>query len=264
MIRCVKQYGEKRTGTNYVRALVLADYPDVIPLMHVLGDKHSPPVDFDHFLQCAGAAPDPDTEFVRAATLATPAESTRLADPEQMAYLQNIARSVAASVREGTLGFAISCKHPCSWAASMARYSNWVVWYPDGPRMHPLCAGALAAACRDYNRKYRAWLDLYHRFESRCVLIRHEDLVEDTPAVLRKMEVHLGLPRAQPELTVVTRGVLPADWDQSETRLHPGEFDSAFYRGNDYLRELSPDLWRMVEETIDWSIAAELGYERLS
>ncbi|HEX3961172.1 MAG TPA: sulfotransferase [Trebonia sp.] len=43
MIAFIKQYGEKRTGTNVLRALLHAHYRDVTVLMHVLGDKHSPP-----------------------------------------------------------------------------------------------------------------------------------------------------------------------------------------------------------------------------
>jgi hypothetical protein len=43
MTAFIKQYGEKRTGTNVLRALLHAHYRDITVLMHVLGDKHSPP-----------------------------------------------------------------------------------------------------------------------------------------------------------------------------------------------------------------------------
>ena len=43
MTAFIKQYGEKRTGTNVLRALLHAHYRDVTVLMHMLGDKHSPP-----------------------------------------------------------------------------------------------------------------------------------------------------------------------------------------------------------------------------
>jgi Sulfotransferase family len=43
MTAFIKQYGEKRTGTNVLRALLYSHFRDVTVLMHVLGDKHSPP-----------------------------------------------------------------------------------------------------------------------------------------------------------------------------------------------------------------------------
>ena len=114
----VKQYGERRTATNYLRALLLANYPSVMPLMHVLGDKHSEPVELDVYLREARRATDPDWEFVRSATMAVPAESTRAGDSVQVEYLKNIAPSVARGAREGTIGFAISARHPYAWAPS--------------------------------------------------------------------------------------------------------------------------------------------------
>ena len=118
---CLKQFGEKRTGTNFVRALLLANYPDVVPLMHVLGDKHLAPLDLCRYLENAEAAPDPAWEFIRAATLAAPAEYTRADDPEQIRYLRGIAEAVTHAVRSGELGFILSTKHPYAWAASLAR-----------------------------------------------------------------------------------------------------------------------------------------------
>ena len=230
--------------------------------MHVLGDKHSPPVDFERFLQMSLAASDPDWEFVRATTFAAAAESTRENDERQIAYMRKTAKQVAASVRAGRLGFAVSSKNPYAWAASLARYSGWTVWSPTGRRIQRSCRERLAAACREYSRNYRAWLDLMARFPARSVLIRHEDLVEDTAGVLENLERRFGLSRLRPELRLIAESAEAVDWDDSEPALRKTRFNPAFYRERRYMKQLSGELRETVEENIDWSIAAALGYRK--
>ena len=116
----LKQYGERRTGTNYLRALLLANCPGTVPLMHVLGDKHSPPVALDEYWQKARMRPDAAFEFVKATTFASPAESTHPQDTAQLQHMRRLAEPLAQSVADGRLGFLISVKHPYPWAASFA------------------------------------------------------------------------------------------------------------------------------------------------
>jgi len=40
-MRYFKQYGCKRTGTNYLKALLERNFSDVMVLMHTLGGKHN-------------------------------------------------------------------------------------------------------------------------------------------------------------------------------------------------------------------------------
>src|SRR5687767_1130513 len=107
MTKFLKQYGEKRTGTNYLRALLLANCPGTVPLMHILGDKHSPPVPLDHYWQKTQEAPDRAFEFVKAATFAAPAESTRPNDAAQLEHMRSLATQIDESVSTGQLGFLI-------------------------------------------------------------------------------------------------------------------------------------------------------------
>lgn len=70
----LKQYGAKRTGTNYLRSLIRFNYPgaEVVPLMHILGDKHSPPPPFDELWCRAQRDADPAFSFVMGATRYAP------------------------------------------------------------------------------------------------------------------------------------------------------------------------------------------------
>ena len=258
----LKQYGERRTGTNYLRALLLANYKDVHVLMHVLGDKHSPPVDLNVHLDGAAHSAERDWQFVRAATLAAPAESTRPDDPEQIIYLRDIADAVAESVRAHRLGYLISSKHPHTWAASLARYSGWMTRGPFGPRMRRNFLGRLANACHLYNQRYRAWLDHHGRFEQRSAIVRYEDLLQDVSSTLTALERKFKLVRLEPELRALPRKVQPADWDQDSPDFDTDPFDPTVYSRGDYRRQLSSQAWKVIDDSIDWSIAGDLGYAR--
>ena len=59
----VKQYGERRTGTNFLRTLLTANYHTEV-LMHILGDKHSAPVPFDEYWRDAQCDANPARAFV--------------------------------------------------------------------------------------------------------------------------------------------------------------------------------------------------------
>jgi hypothetical protein len=262
MIEFLKQYGERRTGTNYLRALLIANFRSVVPMMHVLGDKHSPPVDLAACWEEYRARPDAEWQFVRAATYGAPAESTRQHDPAQVGYMRAIAVPVARAVDAGRVGFVISIKEPTAWAASLAKYSGWLVWTADGLRTHPRFAGDLRLACHQFNANYRAWLDLRARQEERTVVVRHEDLLERAPEVLAALGERFSLDRTSDEWRFPSGTAVAADWDHCEPAMYAQRFDPEFYRRRDYLRRLSAPLIEIVRETIDWGLVAEFGYER--
>jgi len=117
----LKQYGERRTGTNYLRALLFANYGNVVPFMHVLGDKHAPPVDFAAHWEKTRTTPEPAWNFLTSATWAAPSETTDANDPGQLKHLREAAGMMTDAFDPSRLGFLISVKHPYSWAASLAR-----------------------------------------------------------------------------------------------------------------------------------------------
>ena len=87
----LKQYGAQRTGTNYLRILLQKNYSDVCVLMHVLGDKHSPPAPFEDLWADVETEPDPALAFVSRATFRHPSLSTAESDPRQHDTVRQIA-----------------------------------------------------------------------------------------------------------------------------------------------------------------------------
>jgi hypothetical protein len=257
----LKQYGEKRTGTNYLRALLFANYRNVLPLMHVLGDKHSPPVDFPAHWEKARSQPEAIFNFVTSTTWAAPAETTCAQDSKQLRHLREVATALTDAFCPGRLGFVITVKHPYSWAASLARYNSWLN-PPDGVmgREH---AESLRLACDQYNRRHEAWLELHRRSEERCLIIRYEKLLEEPVAALSLLERKFGLLRSGPEPVVIRDRTLPTHWDDHPVSYESVRFDPSPYRDRTYQDLLTPELWTVVRETIDWDLAARFGYHEL-
>jgi len=258
----LKQYGERRTGTNFLRAILLANHPTAYPVMHVLGDKHAPPVALETILAETRNLPSADLEFVTRATIAASATTTATEEAEQQLYLQKLARPLAEAVRTARLGFIISTKHAYPWAASMARYRKWMREVEGRPQMLPEYAGELEKACHDFNLRHRAWLDLHDQNPARCAIIRHEDLLEKPEEIVARLERQFGLWRLHRRLRIPQKAVAPTTWDQNAPWLDEKPFDRALYTSRHYEDQLSPELWSIVTKTIDWDLMARFGYEK--
>lgn len=258
----LKQYGERRTGTNFLRAVLLDNYPTAFPLMHVLGDKHSPPVDFAAEREKTRHLPDAEREFVTRVTLAAPANTTIAEHTEQQLYLQKLAHPLTVCVQEGRLGFIISTKHPYPWAASLARFKKWTSELDGRHRMSPEFADQLEEAVLMYNTRHRAWFDLYERNKARSAIIRHEDLLENPRRVVADLENKFGLWRFPGKLRIPQKKVDPTFWDQHVPWLDEQAFNPALYTSRLYEEQLSGELWDVVTNTIDWNLMARFGYEK--
>lgn len=118
----IKQYGMYRTGTNYLRALVCANYETRV-LTNTLGHKHSRPEDWSKW-------------------------SSR--QKVQGKFLHNLTQAVA----DNEVGAMISIKNPYG---SVYSYVNWVGgWHQSLSRLrthvHDYCVA--------WNAMYRAWFEL--------------------------------------------------------------------------------------------------------
>jgi len=256
----LKQYGERRTGTNYLRALLTANYCNAVPLMHVLGDKHSPPVALDELWQMVRDQPDAAWRLVTTATFCAPGESTRLDDPQQLAHMRALADPITEAVASGRLAFVLSTKHPFPWVASLAKFRSWLLPTTGGACMNPKFFGRLIEACRMFNYRHQSWLNHLSRYSSRSAIVRHEDLLADPYSVLRALASRFGLAQAAPELKSPPMKVLPSNWDLEPPGFGVRAFDAEFYKRRDYASQLNPDLWEIVARQFDWSLMNRLGY----
>lgn len=271
-----KQYGERRTGTNYLRFLMEQNFSDALVLMHVLGDKHSPPA--------AVQLPDDPSpaesfEWVRAMTFERPALTTREGDPEQEAHLRSIASEIRAAFRSQRFGYLISIKNPYAWGVSVAAFECYLP--PESPRnsrkfrsfprvTEPLLGKAyesraclrLRRDCLRLNECYRAWLDLHQRSDGRSTIVRYEDLLKNPDSVLERIGRQYDLhPRGGAVLSSkkITR---PADWDHLPAPAAKATFDPEYYLQARYMNLMTPWMRATISLSIDWQLMSKFGYER--
>jgi hypothetical protein len=252
----VKQYGLQRTGTNPVRALLDTYVPDVTVLMHVLGDKHSPPVDLQSVLRFAECRANPALTFVTMASLLSPAETTRLGQcARQRAYLQAVAGELYEQVRGEGLRVVLSVRDPCGWVRAAMRWRSWMPAYRRAAAVEPVAV--LTAMCEEYNRASRTWSDLLAVTPAAAV-VRHEELQGDLDLLLARLVRELELP------SVPTHGVsLPhitgeADWDQEPTPFIAEHAARRARRDDD--ASLAAELTAVLRRRIDWGVAGAWGY----
>lgn len=247
----LKQYGQMRTGTNLLRALLMTNHPATRVLMHVLGDKHSLPLDLAMFWKRSQSA----IEFVKEATFAAPSATTTQLDDRQLPFIGHIARTVADAYAFGSLGFLISIKNPYAWIVSMTRIHRR--WADGEGTLLPHCIDDVADACHSFNERYAAWLVLKPR-----AVVRHEDLVVNPLRVLRELESRFSLPPTDVQVVPLGR-VLPAHWDYSPIDVELKTFDVDYHTERRYLARLPETHRQVITDTIDWKLFAPLGYEPL-
>ncbi len=257
----IKQYGERRTGTNYLRALLLMN-SGVPVFMHVLGDKHAAPVDFATHWGNSLREGDPVSHFVNSTTWAAPAETTDRNDPAQLAYLRHAAKLLTHRFEPEDLRFIVSVKHPYAWAVSLARYSRWLdARNAEGETTLGIAhRNSLEAACRLYNERHLAWLRLREAAPTRTIVLRYEKLLEAPGAILNILARKFKLASSSSNPILIRNRTAPTHWDHYPVNFEQACFNPKPYRDRSYRTSLSEEMWTVVRETIDWSLAAEFGY----
>jgi len=257
MITTVKQYGEIRTGTNYLRALLQRNYPDVQVLSYILGSKHLPSVPFDAiWTEAQQAGGDAAFTFVSTATYSRRGGASHPKDRTQQEELRQRATIIATAYETGTLGFLVTIKHPYAWVVSAARFNGWL--REDG-KIHDCFLDSLKEACLGYNRNYHSWLELAQAHGPRTCIVRYEDLLADQERVVGEIAAKFGWQRAG-SFADIPAVVEPAPWDHLPVVEAPERFLPEYYSGGEYLRHLLPEHLQLIDEVIDWDLVGDWGY----
>lgn len=246
MATFIKQYGIERTGTNALRTLLEGSVEGVVVLMHVLGDKHSPPVDLEALLRAVEGRPDAALAFVTAATQAALSATTDLSgDPRQVEHLRGLARDLYRAALEDEIRMVVSVRDPYEWARSMLVYQGRMR-SDDLDRLAP----ALGSLCNRFNRCYSAWLALG------AEVVRYEELTGDLDPLVERLARTLGLPGPARAGARLPRVLCPARWDDEPAVV----VDVAFDEVSRQRTPLPSPLLDVVTERIDWQLLARYDY----
>jgi len=246
----VKQYGERRTGTNYLRTLLAANYHTEV-LMHILGDKHSAPVPFDEYWRDAQSDANPARAFVCRATFSAPSATTTPFDILQVDETMHFAEPISDAHVRGDLRFVISIRDPYAWAVSLGWFLGWA---PRGETLPDERAADLSEACAQFNRRYAAWLALAQAAPSRAFFVSYEELLRDPQAVCDRFARAAGLTRRSRTWRHQDETVLPAMWDNDPVPRTGAKADLLNSQEQARSTCLSPDCHDAIAETIDWAL----------
>jgi len=256
----IKQYGEERTGSNYLRAAILANYADPELLIHLLGDKHTAPAPLSEVRLETASDEDPAYAFVATATFGVPAFATHPWIEDQIAEIRRVAVPLTDAFDRGELRYLISIKEPYAWAVSLAEAKGFMTRNMPLP---PQFEQPLASACRRFNRVYAAWIALADAHPDAACIVRHEDVVRDPDLVIRTVAKQFALRRRESDWEHIDRVVLPAQWDGWTSSRSENPFDRAYYLERRYLDRIPHAHRRIIADTIDWDLFERFGYEPL-
>lgn len=256
MRRFVKQYGERRTGTNLLRLLLTSQFSRLEVLMHTLGHKHRPAPDDSELRAAAKAGGQWLVEMNRR-------QRRRRGEhcaAQREAYLAGIEPELKRALLAKQLLYLISIKDPYAWAGSRLKQWGWrPATHSGAVESHFLAR--LEPALDTFNSNYANWLALARRHRDRSQVIPYEALLQGRGEVMRDLALRFGFcPVATADAAVVEGIVLPTEWDNCITRAHFEPFDSSFYTERRYMQQLTPAMIRLVRRKIDWKLLAPLGY----
>jgi hypothetical protein len=258
----IKQYGIERTGTNVLRALLEGYVGDVVVLMHVLGDKHSPPVDLRAVLSAVEGRPDAAMAFVTAATQSAPSSTTDVpGDPRQVEHLRTLARDLYRAALEDGIRIAVSIRDPYEWARSMLLYQGWMrrrVAVLDPDRLAPV----VSSLCDRFNSCYSAWLTLVAAQSDQSAVVRYEELTGDLDPLVERLARTFGLTGPRRTGACLPHLLGPARWDDDGTVEVGIDFEEVS-RSRRRLTPLPRRLVEVVTERIDWQLVAPYRYAPL-
>lgn len=251
----LKQYGARRSGTNALRALLTLNCPDVTVLMHVLGDKHSPPASELVAVTAGEKTGTLTLNQILTATFDNPAMTTNPGLFEQVEYITLHAEQIAAAIRERRFGYLISVRNPYIWAARLLRFLRWPISEKLTPTQLAASCAMLGRACREYNRCYESWFAL-QTDNTRVITVRHEDLAQNPGLVINVIAERFGS-RKHETFRALPGRLQPTWWDNTPIFSAVETADFSIVGRPD---KLTKEQCAIVTDTIDWSILASFGY----
>ncbi len=259
-MRYFKQYGAKRTGTNYLRSLLEKNFDDITVLMHTLGGKHGTPVDLFHYLSKFS---NDYIGFTEAASAAVPAENSLPFNDAQRTFMKLHASALAEAVKKQQLHFLISVKNPYAWINSMFKFHHLKI-HTKKNRWMAAYSKFIIQLCTEYNVLYKSYWEHFQQFPQQTSIIEYDELLANPHNLLQQLQQQLQLVPSSPKYTTTLPVSLPTDWDNFESIKQSGknEFNKEFYFQHKYFDELNTEVITIMNNEIDWNIAKLYGYTK--
>lgn len=231
-----KQYGELRTGTNYLKRLIELNFEDCTVFGSVLGWKHG-----TYDLNNREDRTSSHKEWVEKKTRDGVVYSV---DDLPLRYSPDMLVDCIDH-----LNYIFSIKKPIPFILSYKKFR-----LPN----KPLTDQHIINLCRRYNDRYRTWLSMY--LVSGGVIVPYESLIMDIGHILLSLELKYGLERTNNTFTDESSPV-KASTDVGLIIDRKSKFNKDYYLAEEYMKEISPHQVRLIESLIDHELVESL-YKR--
>ena len=254
----VKQFGKERTGTNWLRAMIEANFPAAGVLMHILGDKHQAPTKAVRD-QTFGGLSDP-VEVVWSATMERPAKTTNPKALDQRDFVASIAADLYGAVQGGRLKSVISVRQPHDWSISRCNMLGLIGGAGSALERHgeSFVIDALKRECKAYDTANKTWIEFAGTAPHRVRIIPLEELSLEPEKTIGQLADFLECHRSS--WSRVANTALPTHWDNFETRLHFDAYDVRPPKLQLHPQKALNRIIDTVNKYIDWSLYERFGY----
>lgn len=222
-----KQYGEMRTGTNYLKRLIELNFKNVSVLGSILGWKHG--------MYDLTNNRDETTSHLEWLDKKTKGNIVYSVDNLPLIKHNYDDLKHACS----NLKYLISIKKPIPFILSYKKFR-----LPN----KPLPVNVIVNLCKRYNSKYRDWLTLYERTDA--MFVAHESVLLDYKHVLFNIETRHNLKRINAKLVDENRPV-KASTDIGLIIDKSSKFDKDYYLHEKYLKDISNEHINVINDNID-------------
>jgi hypothetical protein len=265
----VQIYGWMRTGTGHAGVLIVKNFADTVVSRSGKHDGPETPAG-ETYTAARHRATLVDVPGADLATAGGYELLVSLTDAE-LKRCQELHQS-------GGVKFVICTKNPLAWAVSFRRAlarddAPGPGWELQHPPLDPLAPVDYAQYIRGgYNAAHKRYSTVLAANPNRCLLVRHEDLIEDGFGVVGKIWEKLNLepkysstfvgPGTSTSLGMQVLG--ETSWSNSlyGKSATPIPFDRSFYTENKYLDYFSEAQAQAVLEAVDWETLESFGYTR--
>lgn len=228
----VKIYGLERTGTNYLEWLLKNNFVGLLVLTNELGWKHGDPEKYFSGLiengTCYVEKPDVKAHFC----------GRSFRDPMVVEWTVRL-------ITKSRMFCVIMVKNPYSWYESFAKYAR----FP----LQPIRRQEI----RRWTTRNQTWCELHDRNRTRFMVMKYEDLLEDMPSCLLRLQLTFAL-EARSSWIDCTNRLNPA------IHISPERFDRDYFLRRQYLQKYMCSDFEEINHELEPALMKRFDYEYIS
>jgi len=234
----IKQYGAKRSGTNYTRWLLENNFENIQVMSELLGWKHGP-----HSTKIDWTGKN----------WVDPSHSVADQHQTRLSLMRMVTDDLRIAAEKKQIRYLITVKNPYAWFIS----------YTQRFTQRPEALGTIKETIELWNQLHKNWIALA-KDNPLTIIVRYEDLIFDFHKTMVNIEHKLRLKKKDTELGRLFVDSTNKMARRSDANWHMGQtnqrFDASYYMEEKYMQEFDPALLKIFREILDKDVVRDLGY----